>query len=249
MKISVITVCYNSVKTIEKTINSVLSQNFKNFEYIIIDGGSTDGTLEIIEKFKNKIDNVISKKDTGIFDAINKGINLSNGDIISIIHSDDIFFNNDVLNIVHKNFVTKPDLECLIGTTLIKKVNSNLILRKYNSRFFKKWMLYFGYSPPHPSTFIKKSVYEKCGIYKLNYEIAGDFEFFLRIFLKFNISFKTTDEKFVIMSMGGKSTASIKSNLISNQEILRSFKENKIYSNWFFILARFPIKLFQFILK
>ena len=122
MKISVITVCYNSVKTIEKTINSVLSQSFKNFEYIIIDGGSTDGTLEIIEKFKNKIDNVISKKDTGIFDAINKGINLSNGDIISIIHSDDIFFNNDVLNIVHKNFVTKPDLECLIGTTLIALV-------------------------------------------------------------------------------------------------------------------------------
>ena len=249
MKISIITVCYNSEKTIEKTINSVLSQNFKNFEYIIIDGGSTDGTLKIIEKFKNKIHKIVSEKDNGIFDAINKGINFANGDIISVIHSDDLFFDNDVLDNVSKSFIANPNLECLIGTTLIKKIGSNSVLRKYNPDFFKKWMLYLGYSPPHPSTYIKKSVYDKYGLYKLNYQIAGDFEFFLRIFLKFNVSFKTIDEKFVIMYMGGKSTASINSNLISNREILKSFKENKIYSNWLFILVRFPIKLLQFILR
>ncbi len=249
MKISVITVSLNSEKTIEKTINSVLSQNYKNFEYIIVDGKSDDKTLDVINKYKNKIDLVISEKDKGIFDAINKGIQRSSGDIISIIHSDDSFYDDKVLETVNKNFIEKDNLECLIGITLIKRKNSDFIVRKYNSSFFKKWMIYVGFTPPHPSTFIKKKVYDKIGFYKTDYEIAGDFDFFVRMFLKNKIIYKTINQNLVIMSMGGKSTKSIKSNLISNKEILRSFKQNNIYSNFLFILLRFPIKLIQFILK
>ena len=125
MKISVITVSLNSEKTIEKTINSVLSQNYKNFEYIIVDGKSDDKTLDVINKYKNKIDLVISEKDKGIFDAINKGIQRSSGDIISIIHSDDSFYDDKVLETVNKNFIEKDNLECLIGITLIKRKNSD----------------------------------------------------------------------------------------------------------------------------
>ena len=137
MKISVITVSLNSEKTIEKTINSVLSQNYKNFEYIIVDGKSDDKTLDVINKYKNKIDLVISEKDKGIFDAINKGIQRSSGDIISIIHSDDSFYDDKVLETVNKNFIEKDNLECLIGITLIKRKNSDFIVRKYNSSFSK----------------------------------------------------------------------------------------------------------------
>ena len=184
MKISVITVSLNSEKTIEKTINSVLSQNYTDLEYIIIDGKSTDKTLEVIEKYKSKINIIVSEKDKGIFDAINKGIQRCSGDIVSIIHSDDFFYNDKVLDVVNKNFKENDDLECLIGTTLIKRKNSNFTVRKYNSLFFKKWMIYLGFTPPHPSTFIKKKVYDKIGFYKTNYEIASDFDFFLRMFLK-----------------------------------------------------------------
>ena len=156
MKISVITVCFNSENTIENTINSVVSQNYNNYEYIIVDGGSSDKTLEIIGKYKKHINKLISEKDDGIFHAINKGINLSDGEIISIIHSDDTFYNYNVLSDVADQFRKDNNLDCLIGTTLIKKKNINSVLRKYNPKFFKKWMLYLGYSPPHPSTFVKK---------------------------------------------------------------------------------------------
>ncbi len=249
MKFSIITVCYNSENTIEKTIKSILSQNYKNFEYIIVDGGSTDNTMKIINNFKDNIHLIISEKDKGIYDAINKGIKISSGDIISIIHSDDIYFDDNILGFVNSYFDNNQDLDCLIGSTLIKKNHNNSIIRKYNPTIFKTWMLYLGFSPPHPSTFMKKEIYDKYGYYKTDYEIAGDFEFFLRIFNKNKIVYKLLKKIFVTMSFGGKSTKSIKSNIVSSKEILKSFKENKIYSNWFLISMRFPIKLIQILIK
>ena len=249
MKISVITVCFNSDKTIEKTINSVINQNYKNIEYIIIDGGSTDDTIKIINQYRKNFSKFISEKDNGIYSAINKGIKLATGDIISVLHSDDFYFNEKVLSDVVNSFIINENLECLIGTTIMKKKLSENILRKYSPINFKKWMFYIGISPPHPSMFLKSLIYKKYGFYNENYQIAADFEFYLRLFLVNKINYKFTDSTYVVMNYGGKSTFSFKSNLVSSKEILSSLKDNKIYNNWFLILLRFPVKLLQFVFK
>lgn len=249
MKVSIITVCYNSQKTIENTIKSVLSQSYKNYEYIIIDGGSTDNTIQIIKKFKKKIHIFVSQKDKGIYDAINKGIKLATGSVISILHSDDIFYDKFTTKKVVSHFKSNLKIDCLIGNTIITDKNSKKKLRNYKANFFKKWMLYFGFSPPHPSTFFKKKIYKKYGLYNNKYIIAGDFEFFVRIFLKRKILLKIIDENFILMRSGGKSSKSLKSNLTSSQEIVKSFKDNNLYTNWFLIILRFPLKLIQYINK
>ena len=249
MKISVITVCLNSEKTIENTIRSVIKQNYDQIEYIVIDGGSKDKTIELINKYRHSITKLVSEKDGGVYSAINKGLKLATGDIISILHSDDFFADENVLSKIATQFNNDVSLECFIGTTLMKRRNNNKILRKYSPINFKKWMMYLGISPPHPSMFLRRSVYEKYGFYKEDYEIASDFEFYLRILYKNRINYNITDNPYVIMNYGGISTKSFNSNLVATKEILRSFRENGIYNNLFIICLRFLYKIFQFIFK
>jgi len=248
MKISVITICKNSEKTIQTTINSVINQDYKNLEYIIIDGCSRDSTVSIINKFKKDINYVISEPDKGIYDAINKGISVSSGELLCILHSNDIFINNQVLKNISKYFVNNKDLDILLGSVIYKKdFNKKLISRYYSSKYFKPWMLRFGVSPPHPSSFIKKKVYEKYGYYDNAYLIAGDFEIFSRYLLKNNLVYKISQKYFIVMQPGGLSGRGIKSYYISTIEILKALRKNKIYSNILFVLFRFLIKLIQFI--
>lgn len=248
MKISVITVCLNSVDTIEHTIKSVLQQTYCNIEYIVIDGGSSDGTLEILKKYGSRITKIISEKDSGIFSAINKGIKIASGDIISILHSNDIFNNKYTLENISKSFI-KNKCEVLLSNIFFKRdFKNNSILRYYSSRYFKKKLLKFGVSPPHTGTFIKKSIYSHT-IYNENYLIAGDFDFFVKIFLIKDLNFYYHDEYTVIMLDGGKSTSGLKSYLISTKEILKSLNDNLIYSNLFMVLLRLPYKFFIKYLK
>tara|TARA_A100001234_G_C12639692_1_gene391457 strand:+ start:2147 stop:2899 length:753 start_codon:yes stop_codon:yes gene_type:complete len=249
MKITVITVCKNSEKSIEKTIKSILNQKYHNVEYIIIDGQSIDKTLSIINTYKNSISKIISETDDGIYSAINKGIKISTGDVVSILHSDDVFYDEMVLSDVARNFQENNNLECLIGTTIMKMKFKDYVLRKYSPINFKKWMFYIGISPPHPSMFVKRSIYNKYGAYKENYKIAADFEFYLRVIMKNKISYQLTDKNLVVMRYGGASTKSIKSNFIATKEILNSFKTNGLYTNWFFVSLRFLFKLLQFVFK
>ena len=247
MKVSIITVCFNSQKTIRKTIKSVISQSYKNYEYIIIDGGSTDNTIKIINEYKKCISVFISEKDKGIYDAINKGIKKSTGSVVSILHSDDIFYDNQTTKEVMSYFSSNSKLDCLIGNTLITKNNSKKVIRNYKANSFKKWMLYLGFSPPHPSTFFSKKIYKKFGLYNKKYNIAGDFEFYVRIFLKQNILLRIVNKNFILMKSGGRSSESLKSNFISSNEIIKSFKDNNLYTNWLLVILRYPIKLLQYI--
>ena len=249
MKVTVITVCLNSEKSIERTIKSVINQDYKNVQYIIIDGGSKDSTVSIINKYKDSIEKIVSEKDDGIYTAINKGIKFADGDIISILHSDDIFFNKNILSEVVQHFKNNKFLDCIIGTTLMKNKLNNQILRKYSPINFKKWMMYLGISPPHPSMFLRSFVYKKHGLYKENYRIASDFDFYLRVLFINKINYKLMDNKYVIMNYGGASTKSFNSNIVASKEILNSFRENNIYNNYLLILLRFPFKIFQFIFK
>ena len=250
MKVSIITISLNSEKTIEKTINSVISQDHKNIEYIIIDGGSKDNTLEIVNKYKSSITKIISEKDKGIYDGINKGIQIATGDIISLIHSNDIFVDTNVISKIANIFKNNTDFDIILANLAFKKnLDEERITRYYSAKNFKPWMLRIGFSPPHSSAFFKSEVFKQVGLYQTNFKIAGDFEYFVRCFLKYKLKFNYLDECLVYMSTGGTSGKNMLSYLISSKEINQSLKSNKIYSNIFFTLLRFPIKLIQFIFR
>lgn len=246
MKISIITVCYNSQDTIAFTLNSILNQDYKNIEHIIIDGGSTDNTINIINQYNFKNKKFISEKDNGIYDAMNKGISIATGDILTILNADDIYHNNSTISEVVKLIKQSPSENIYIGNVVFFKNNNfKNITRIYGAKFFKKWMLNIGVMPPHPSTFIKKEIYK---IHKYNemYKIASDFEFFLRLFKINNYNFKYLDLIIVRMRTGGISGKNILSYLVSSIEINKAFKNNKLRISYLSILARIPFKLYQF---
>jgi len=250
MKISIITVCYNSGDTIKDTILSVIGQTYKNIEYIIIDGGSTDATLNIINQFKQNISTIISEPDNGIYDAMNKGIELSTGDVVGILNSDDFFENTNVVENIANNFKETPFLDAVFGDVILSKPNSlNKISRYYSSRNFQPWMLNVGVMPAHPASFIKKSIYEDIGCYRTDLEIAADFEFMVRFFLKNSFFYLKTNMPYVRMRSGGVSNSGFNSFVTVSKEIKKSFLINSMNASMLFICLRLPIKFFQLFKK
>jgi glycosyltransferase involved in cell wall biosynthesis len=249
MMISIITVTFNSEDTIEDTMLSVFSQNYKNIEYIIIDGGSTDNTMVNVRKYNKNINQIISENDQGIYDAINKGIKLSTGDIVHILNSDDVYANQNILTEVVDLF-KQTSCEILLSKVKFFKQNNQInhkqnYTREVGIKFFSPNLLRFGYMPAHPGTFIKKNIYDKFGMYKINYQIASDYELFVRFLMKFKIPYLKYDKLTVKMREGGKSTKNIYSNYIITKEIMRAFKENNLYTNYLFLLLRLPIKILK----
>jgi glycosyltransferase involved in cell wall biosynthesis len=233
LKISVITVVFNSVTTIEKTIQSVLAQSYKNVEYIIIDAQSTDGTLAIIDKYKDKIAIVLSEKDKGYYDGLNKGISLATGDIIGALNADDRFAANDIIEKIATAFNNNPNLESVIGDIAFADHN-NKISRYYSGANFKPSLFKWGVMPPHPSFYCKKNTYNRLGLYGANYKLAGDFELMLRYLWKNKITFKYVPLLMVYMQKGGKSTGSICTNLfVNNPEVITACKTNGLNTNMF----------------
>lgn len=244
MRVSIITVCYNSAATIEDTITSVLSQDYKNIEYIVIDGGSSDATLDIINKYREQISIVISEPDKGIYDAMNKGIKNATGDIVGILNSDDFYETQDVITEVVDNFDVDTDM--VFGDLIfVKPENIKKITRFYSLPHFKAWRLRFGWMPPHPATFIKKSVYDKYGLYKINYKISADYEVFVRFLLVNKVNFKHINKILVRMRDGGVSTSGLKSSLTLNKEIVKACKENGVYTNILILMSKLPFKLLE----
>ena len=244
MKISLITVCYNSSSTIEKTFQSVKNQSYKNLEYIVIDGGSTDGTLRIIQKFKPYILKFISEKDQGLYDAMNKGISLASGDLIGILNSDDIFFNNNVLEDIVK-FHSLNNVDASIGNILQYNKYGKKV-RTYTSKNWNPNKLKIGFMPPHPSIFFKRELFEKFGNYHLDYISGADYELITRFFLKKKISWKFSNIITTKMLIGGISSSGISSYLIIYNEICRALSTNGIKFNRFKVFFRAFWKFFGF---
>jgi len=245
LKISVITVCYNSSQYIRSAIESVLIQSYSDIEYIIIDGGSTDRTLGIINEYREEISHIVSEPDKGIYDAMNKGIALATGDVVGILNSDDFYPHSEVISNVVKVFERNSDIDMILGNVeFVKPDNLNKVVRKYSSFHFSPWKLRFGFMPAHPGAFIKRSAYQSVGDYKADYKSGADFDMFIRMLMVHKLSYVKVNETLVRMRTGGTSTAGIRSYYVTTKEMLRSLKENNIYSTILMVSIRLPIKFF-----
>ncbi len=248
MKISIITVCYNSAEFIRTAIESVLSQSYSNIEYIVIDGGSSDDTVSIIHEYENSIAYFISEDDQGIYDAMNKGVALASGEVIGILNSDDFYPHREVLSEIVTTFEKYQDVDMVLGNVdYVSAKDLTKSVRCYSSFKFSPWKMRFGFMPAHPAAFIKKTAYDQVGQYKLGYKIGADFDMFVRMLWVYKLPFSKINKSCVRMRIGGVSNSSFKSYWVITSEILRSLKENKIYSNIFLVSMRLPIKFFQLV--
>jgi len=246
IKVSIITVSFNSVATIPDTINSVVNQSYPNIEYIIIDGASSDGTRDVINSYGQKITKFTSESDNGIYDALNKGIKLASGDIVGILNSDDFFYNSMVIEKIVKAFIDNR-IDAVIGDVqFVDPVQTSKVVRYYSSKKFNLSKFRFGFMPPHPSFYVKRELFEKLGYYKTDYKIAADYELLLRFLSIHGIKCKYLGMPFVSMRTGGVSNKSISSNITLNKEIARACRENGLRTNYLFIYSKYITKVFEF---
>ena len=248
MKISIITVVYNNEKTIRDAINSVLSQDYKQIEYIIIDGASNDSTVPIIKEYQNQITKFISQPDNGIYDAMNKGVSLATGDIIGILNSDDIYQDINVISDVMNVFINHEKVDLVYGDLVyVKKEDTNKIIRNWITKKYYPDFFEDGYVPPHPSLFVKAKVYKEAGLFKLDYRLAADYDFMFRIFKLYNYKSIYLNRIIVRMRLGGKTNNSLENILNGNKEIIKSWKENGLTLPKLLMIKRILKRILQFI--
>lgn len=251
MVISVITATYNSETTIRDTIESILNQTYKDIEYWVIDGGSKDGTMDIVRSYEEVFDgrlHWISEPDHGIYDAMNKGIERATGDVVGILNSDDFFTSNDVLTVVAETFTKDVEIDALYGDIhFAKPDNLKKCVRYYSSKMFTPRLMRWGYMPAHPSFYCKKSVFDKYGLYSLDYKICSDFDMMVRLLYKYRIKTKYVCKDFVTMRTGGISTSKFSHRLLITKEDAIACKRNGVYSNFLMCSIKYFTKVFEFI--
>lgn len=243
MKVSIITVSFNSAKTIADTIQSVLSQDYPDIEYIVIDGGSTDSTVQIIEQHQDRISHWISEKDRGMYDAMNKGIALATGDVVGILNSDDVYMTTHIVSELMELLQSKKAQVVFADLILVDQDNPDRVLRYYDSGHFHPNKFKYGWMPAHPTVFVRRELYDAVGPFATNYQIAADYEMLIRILAIQRARYVYLPKPVVRMRSGGASTAGLSRNWILNSEIVRACKENGIYSNMAMLLLKLPFKL------
>lgn len=248
LKVSIITVVWNNKEAVKTTIESVLSQTYEHIEYIVIDGGSSDGTVGLIKKHGERVSRFISEPDLGIYDALNKGIKLASGDVIAILHSDDLFFDKFVVSDM-MNKMSTSNAEIIFSDLVIVDNSMTKVLRYYLSGYFSPWMLRMGWMPPHPTCFFKKSLFNEFGLYSLDYKIVGDFDFLVRIFYGREVKWSYLNRVTVKMRQGGVSNSGWQSKRLIFNEINLSLKSNGVWSLPIFQLGRYFIRLLEVLIK
>ena len=260
MKVTLITACYNSAGTIRTAIESVLEQKGVDVEYIVVDGGSKDGTVEVIEEFSRKDRKEgfefkwISERDRGMYDAINKGIAMATGDIVGILNADDVLASPDTLAHIAASF--KPGIDALYADIRfvregdsVEALRTAKTVRYCSAAKWKPWMFRFAAMVPHPSFYVRRECFDKFGGYSLDYRICADFELELRYLYLAKLKAAYLPECVVVMRMGGASTAGWRSNVEINLEDLRALRANGVWSCLPLIYLKYLCKIWGFVFK
>ncbi|CAK0754703.1 glycosyltransferase [Gammaproteobacteria bacterium] len=253
MKITIITACHNSKEVIQTAMDSVLIQTYQDFEYLVVDGGSTDGTLEIIREYEPRFNGRMrwsSERDSGFYDALNKGIRAATGNVIGQINADDYYAHDRVLEHVAELFTnaSNPIDAIYADVRFVKAENINQEVRYYSARYWRPWMVRWGFIPPHPTFFCRSEWFKKLGDYKLDYIIAADYELLIRFLWKENLKTCYLHDSIINMRMGGISTQGMGNTIINNREIVRANRENGLYTNLLMMCPKYAFKIFEFIL-
>lgn len=243
MKVSIITVVWNNAETIKDAIDSVLGQTYKNIEYIIVDGASTDGTVEIVQSYGDKITKFVSEKDKGLYDAMNKGLRLATGHVIGILNSDDFYINSDVIQKIVKEFEDKKVDSVYADLVFVKSDNLDKIVRYFDSSHWSPDKFAYGWMPAHPTFFVKREIYDKYGVFRTDLKVAADFDLMARFLFKYKISYNYMQEVIVKMRTGGASTSLFNIIFTNNKEVMKACKENNIDTNWIKVLSKYPKKI------
>ena len=254
IRITYVTITYQAAKVLQRTLDSVLEQDYPEITHLMIDGASTDGTLEMVNDYierSNAADNghkvlLMSEPDNGIYDAMNKGIQMATGDVVGILNSDDYFTSSDVIERMVKTF-DDPKIDAVYGDIhFIHDGKPDKCVRYYSSKPFRPLCLRFGFMPAHPSFYCRREVFEKVGLYKTDYKIGSDYEMMVRLFMIHKIRAKYLPIDFVTMRTGGTSTRDVKSRLQLIKDDVRGCRENGIYTNPLMISMKYLYKIFEF---
>lgn len=250
MKVSIITPTYNSERTLRNTINSVIRQDYPEIEHIIIDGGSTDGTLEIIQEYETHITRYISEPDKGIYDAMNKGISMATGDIIGILNSDDLFESSDVIRTIAETLENNSTLDGIHADLYyVDPHNTNHIIRYWHTKPYPRNGFLTGWHPAHPTFYVRRSCYERYGRFRLDMPLSADFELMLRFIQCRGINVRHINKVLVRMCVGGASSKNIMSILHGIRQCRRAFRVNGMKSPLLYPLYRLVPKLGQYIYR
>lgn len=246
MKITIITSVYNNQETIAEAMESVLSQTYPDIEYIIIDGGSSDNTVDIIKTYQDRLGAFISEPDNGIYDGLNKGIKLATGDVIGFLHSDDLYQDNTVIEKVAQAFINNATDSLYGDLTYVNKINPSKIIRFWQSGEFTLTKLNYGWMPPHPTFFVRRSIYQQYGVFDTSFKIAADYDLMLRFLGKFKISTYYIPSVLIKMRVGGASNKSLKNVLKKSTEDLKAMRNNQM-GGWVSLVVKNLSKLGQFV--
>lgn len=246
MKISIITVSFNSAASIEACVLSVLNQDYPDVEYILVDGASNDGTLDVLKKYEHRFAKFISEKDEGLYHALNKGMAMATGDVIGILHSDDFYNSTSVLSKYAKVFEKEKCDAVYSDLYYVGAIDTTKIVRKWKSGVYTPGAFLNGWMPPHPTFFAKREVYQRLGNFNLEFKTAADYELMLRFIHKNKIKLSYLPEYTIKMRTGGQSNSSLKNRLYANQEDRKAWKVNGLKPRWYTLYFKPLRKILQF---
>lgn len=248
MKISVITVTYNSAATLAETLLSVAVQTHPGIEHIVVDGASKDGTLAVVRERGRHVAQTVSEPDKGIYDAMNKGVRLATGDVLGFLNGDDHYAHDRVIADVAQGFAD-PRVDAVFGdVAFFRPERPDRLVRHYRAKRFTPERLAWGWMPPHPALFVRSEVFRRVGPFRTDFRIAGDFEWIVRAFARTGITYRHLPGILVHMRTGGISTGGWRNTLLLNREVMRACRDNGVATSWPKLLSKYPAKMLEFVL-